>query len=140
MTHYDNWGNVNFTQDYDGHDTYYAYANTQDQYKFGNGDTGLLQNFYTNSTIDRPHPRPTSSGTAEFQNTANSNTPIETFYLYNNGEVLRQAQLYSPSAGVNKWLTTSYTYDALANLADDDRPAGTRRRATLTRPPTMAPT
>jgi RHS repeat-associated protein len=115
VTHYDNWGNVNFTQDYNGHDTWYAYVNTQDQYKFGNGQTGLIQNFYTNSTIDS-HIHTDLLGTGEFQNTANSNTPIETFYLYANNEVLRQAQLYIAPSGSNEWLLTSYTYDALANL------------------------
>ncbi|MGA2198460.1 MAG: RHS repeat-associated core domain-containing protein [Nitrososphaerales archaeon] len=115
VTHYDEWGNVNFTQDYNGHDTYSAYAGTKDQYQFGNGKTGLVQNFYTNSTISK-HVHNDLLGTAEYQDTANSNTPIETFYLYNNNEVLRTAQLYSPSQGVNTWLTTSYKYDSLANL------------------------
>jgi RHS repeat-associated protein len=123
VTHYDQWGNVNFTQDYDGHDTWFAYAGTKDQYQFGNGDTGLIQNFYTNSTIDS-HIHDDLLGTGTFQNTANTNTPIETFYLYNDNEVLRQAQLYSPSAGVDKWLTTSYTYDGLANLQTSTDPLG----------------
>ena len=57
VTHYDNWGNVNFTQDYDGHDTYFAYANTKDQYQFGNGKTGLIQNFYTQLDHRQAHPR-----------------------------------------------------------------------------------
>jgi RHS repeat-associated protein len=115
VTHYDNWGNVNFTQDYDGHQEYFAYANSVDQYQFGNGKTGLIQSFYTNSTIDS-HIHTDLLGSGEFQNAANSNTPIETFYLYYNNEVLKEAQLYSPSPGVTTWLTTSYTYSALANL------------------------
>jgi len=115
VTHFDNWGNVNFTQDYDGHDTYSAYANTKDQYQFGNGKTGLIQDFYTNSTISK-HIHTDLLGTAEFQDAANSKTPEETFYLYSNNEVLKEAQLYSPSAGVTTWLITAYTYDSLANL------------------------
>ena len=98
VTHHDAWGNVNFTQDYDGHDTYYAYAGTKGQYQFGNGRTGLIQKFYTNSTIDR-HIHTDLLGTAEFQDPANSKTPIETFYLYNNDEVLKEAQLYSSASG-----------------------------------------
>jgi RHS repeat-associated protein len=115
VTHYDEWGNVNFTQDYDGHDEYFAYANTQDQYQFGNGKTELIQDFYTNSTIDK-HTHTDLLGSAEFQNAANTETPIEAFYLYSNGEVLKESQLYIPSSGATRWLTTSFTYDAYGNL------------------------
>ena len=115
VTHYDEWGNVNFTQDYDGHQAYFAYAGTKNQYQFGNGRTGLIQNFYTNSTINK-HIHTDLLGSGEFQGVANSNTPVETFYLYNNREVLKVAQLYSPTTGATTWLTTTYTYGPFANV------------------------
>ncbi|MGA2664039.1 MAG: RHS repeat-associated core domain-containing protein [Nitrososphaerales archaeon] len=123
VTHYDDWGNVNFTRDYDGHETWSAYANTQDQSEFGSGNTGLFQRFYTNSTIDS-HIHTDLLGTGEFQDALNSANPAETFYLYDNGEVLRATQLYTPSLGVDEWLTTYYAYDALANLQTVTDPLG----------------
>ncbi|MDA4122812.1 MAG: hypothetical protein OK456_06500, partial [Thaumarchaeota archaeon] len=121
VTHYDEWGNVNFTQDYSGHDVYYAYANTKDQYKLGNGATGLTQSYYTNSTVSS-HIHTDLLATAEFQNAANSATPEETFYLYHQNEVLRQTELYVTPAGATTWLTARFTYDQFGNLATTTDP------------------
>ena len=71
--------------------------------------------FYTNSTIDS-HIHTDLLGTGTFQNPAIPNSAIETFYLYKNNEVLKEAQLYISPSGLANWLITSYTYDALANL------------------------
>ena len=125
MTHHDSWGNVNFTQDYDGHDTYYAYAGTKGQYQFGNGKTGLIQMFYTNSTIDS-HIHTDLLGTGTFQNPSVPNSAIETFYLYDNNEVLREAQLYISPSGLANWLIDLVHLRRAREPADGDGPPAPR--------------
>ena len=89
-TSYDSWGNVKYTKDFIGHETYFSYANTDSQNTFG--AAGFTNSFYTPLTISA-NIHNAIVGRAELQN-GPSTAKIETYFKYDSaGNQLEQKQI-----------------------------------------------
>lgn len=118
---YDSWGNTHYTRDFEDHDSYFSYSNTDSENQFNdtNGDlvTDFSDSFYTNSIPEYVHNL--LLGKAEYQNGVGS-SKIESYYKYDsNCNLIESKNLLSPS-----WVTSEYDYDTYGNLVKVTDPRG----------------
>jgi len=104
---YDNWGNVVYTEDNIGQQTWYSYANTNSANSFGT--SGCTSSFYTQTISSNIYDA--LVGECDYQN-GSSSPQQETFYEYSSAGNLLQ-QKVSHSSG---WLYTTDTYDHYGNI------------------------
>ena len=105
---YDNWSNVISSVDYDGHQSWFSYSNTNTSNSFP-GASGFTNGFYSQTINSNIHNL--LLGQAQFQNGSGSNN-IESYSLYDaNGHLLQQKQLHNGG-----WLLSNWTYDAYGNV------------------------
>ncbi|MDG7016645.1 MAG: RHS repeat protein, partial [Nitrososphaerota archaeon] len=94
---YDDWGNLVYSKDNVGKETWYSYANTDSQNTFGT--TGFSNSFYTQTISSNIHDA--LVGEATWQDGTGS-VAQETYFEYDSaGNLLEQKQLHSGS-----WLLT----------------------------------
>lgn len=110
---YDEWGNLVFQRDFEGHDVYTSYLNTDDSGKFvnagGNQVNLFSDSFYTQTVVLFIHDR--LAGIAQLSNGAGSPV-IESYYKYDNDGILTDTKnLLSGS-----WLSSSYSNDQYGNI------------------------
>jgi YD repeat-containing protein len=112
-TWYDNWGNNYYRKDYENHESYYSYSNTNsmNQYNSSSGTqvTIFTDSFYTN-TLD-PWIHNKLLGKAELSNGVGS-PAVESYYRYDGSSNLVEAKSLLSSS----WVNTSYSYDGYGNL------------------------
>ncbi|HXQ92906.1 MAG TPA: hypothetical protein VN739_07845, partial [Nitrososphaerales archaeon] len=123
-TRYDNWGNVIYSNNTIGQQTWSSYANTNTANKFYNKNydpvTSFGSNFYSNNTI-YSNIHDLLVGKAQFQN-GNGSTPttMQTYYNYNSvGELIHQKQSHNSG-----WLISTYTHDQYGNVLKYTDPLG----------------
>jgi len=110
---YDNWGDLIFSRDYEGHDTYYSYENTDttDAFKDSNGVQyqGFTDSFYSNTV--NPSIHICLVGRAEHQNGPGTLT-LEQYFKYDvDGNLVESKRLHEDS-----WVMTLNRYDDYGNL------------------------
>ncbi|MFH2112437.1 MAG: RHS repeat-associated core domain-containing protein [Candidatus Bathyarchaeota archaeon] len=109
---YDNWGNLIYRRDYEGHNSYCSYSNTDSSgvFKDTNGQVYIFSDsFYSNNI--KPNIHCLLLGAAELQNGAGSSC-IEQYNQYNfDGSLTQTKKLLNAS-----WVTASYTYDSYGNM------------------------
>jgi RHS repeat-associated protein len=104
---YDNWGNLIYSKDNVGQQTWYSYANTNSANSFGS--SGCSTSFYT-QTIS-PNIHDLIVGQCDYENGSGS-PQQQTYNEYaSNGNLLEEK--VSHNSG---WLYTDYTYDSYGNV------------------------
>lgn len=104
---YDSWGNIIYTKDNMGHETWYSYVTPDSYNSFGNSSCST-PGFYSNSVPSNIHDR--LVGACDFQSGPFSQQ--ETFYQYNTlGELTEQK--VSHNGG---WFYTDYAYSGDGNV------------------------
>jgi YD repeat-containing protein len=94
---YDNWGNTIMTDDADGHQTWFSYANTDSYNTFLGAESTFTNGFYDNNSVISPNIHNALVGEAQLQDGSGS-APIETYYDHNAaGEIINEKQLHVPS-------------------------------------------
>ncbi|MGD0476938.1 MAG: hypothetical protein ABSB29_02085 [Nitrososphaerales archaeon] len=106
LSSYDSWGNLEYSRDNVGQQTWYSYSNTDSQNSFGS--SGCTASFYTQSISSNVHDA--LLGQCAYQD--GSGTPqMQTYYRYDpKGNLVEQKRLHSGS-----WLYTDYTNDRYGN-------------------------
>jgi RHS repeat-associated protein len=109
---YDSWGNLIFRRDYEDHDSYYSYSNTDSSGVFKDTNTQVhffSDSFYSGSVTPNVHSL--LLGAAEQQNGAGSGC-IEQYNQYSFDGLLTQTKRLLNTS----WVATSYTYDSHGNM------------------------
>lgn len=107
LASYDNWGNVIYTADDIGQQTWFSYANTNSANSFGS--SGCTASFFAQTISSNIHDA--LVGECDFQNGPGS-TQQESYYKYDShANLLEREATHSPS-----WLYTYYTHDRYGNV------------------------
>ena len=104
---YDSWGNMIYSRNNVGQQTWYSYANAVPTNSFGS--SGCSTSFYTQTISSNVHDR--IVGECDYQNGSGS-PQQQTYYEYgSNGNLLEEKVLHNSG-----WLYTDYTYDSYGNM------------------------
>jgi RHS repeat-associated protein len=121
--HFDNWGNVVYSNNTIGQQTWSSFSNTNSSNNFYNSNdkvTSFGNNFYTNNSV-YSNIHDLLLGQAQFQN-GNGSTPVtlQTYFNYNSaGESIHTKQSHSGG-----WLVSTYAHDSYGNTLKFTDPLG----------------
>jgi RHS repeat-associated protein len=104
---YDNWGNLIYSKDNVGQQTWYSYANTNSQNSFGS--SGCSTSFYSPNVSPNIHDL--EVGQCDYQNGSGSTQQQKYFEYDSNGNLLEEKVLNE-----SVWVKTDYTYDSYGNV------------------------
>lgn len=112
---YDSWGNLKYSRDNVGQQTWYSYANTDSQNSFGT--SGCTTSFYTQTVPTTIHDA--LVGSCAYQD-GTSSPQMQTYYKYDShGNLLETKVLHNSG-----WLYTDHTYDSYGNVLSSTDPLG----------------